>query len=153
MNFRIMAKTHFENVCRCLSNGRVSFFAHDVMQQVYEEGCSAVEKSASLSEKASKALLLGDLCEGAGFPHLALQIWRGTLAEIEWADEERVGALMYRADFVFRNNVTIDPALRLARRIDLLLRRLGVRLAKSTRLGTLKNYRMLWYDVYYEYLP
>ena len=148
-----MAKFYYENVCRCMSDGSMKFLIRDVMQNIFDERQHEIEKTESLREKASKALYLGSLCEEAGFPHLALQTWRAALAAIEDGDEERVLTLMYRADFVFRDNVTAEPALQLAHRIDLLLRRLGVRPRKSNRLRVMHSYRMLWYDVYYEYLP
>jgi hypothetical protein len=107
--------------------------------------------------KAQKALLLGELCEGAGYPRQALRVWTSTVRMIEAVDYDWVYEPLapswspYHVSFC--SVVSMDECRELGRRIDALWRRLGHPEMSGWERRALRSYRDMWLDKYSCALP
>lgn len=144
-------------VCRCTPERGVVSMDAQLLSEVVHRGLHAIRCAKNLRVKAQKALLLGDLCAGAGYPRQALRVWTSAVRMIEQADYEWVYeplAPSWSPYYVsFCSLVSMDECRELGRRIDSLWQRLGHPEMRGWERRALRNYREMWLDKYYEALP
>jgi hypothetical protein len=154
--FRQMTK-YYLCVCRCTPDRGVVSMDAQLLGEVVHRGLHAIRCAKNPRVKAQKALLLGELCEGAGYPRQALRVWTSTVRMIEAVDYDWVYEPLAPSwspyHVSFSSVVSMDECRELGRRIDALWRRLGHPEMSGWERRALRSYRDMWLDKYSCALP
>jgi len=140
-------------VCRCTPDKGVVSMDAQLLGEVVKRGLHAIYCAKNPRVKAQQALLLGELCEGAGYPLQALRVWKSTVLMIEVEDQawvtEPLAPSWSPYHVAFCSVVSMEECRELGRRIDRLWRRLGCPEMAGWENKALRSYHDMWLDKYY----
>ncbi|MBR1933090.1 MAG: hypothetical protein IJ841_05340 [Prevotella sp.] len=146
-----MRKRIKENfVCSGRPEGQVMDLSSRELEEQVRWGMKAVECSTSAKVRAWRGLELGFLCEHAGHPALALQVWMQTLCMVQYDNWELVDLPINTRVYRFDGLYAYTEEEELGYNIDRLWRQLGhEELARFRRMAK-QNYRATWLYKYQE---
>ena len=135
-------------VCRCTPEKGVVSMNAQLLDEVVHQGLQAIRWAKSPRVKAQQALLLGDLCVGAGYPRQALRVWTSTIRMMEATNHEWVYVPQAPGcspcHVSFHSVASTDECHELGRRIDDLWRRLGKPEMSGWERRAMRSYRDSW---------
>lgn len=146
-----MRKRIRENfVCSGQPDGHVTGMRSQELEEQVSWGMKAVECSRSAKMRARRGLELGLMCEDAGHPVLALQVWSATLSMVRcdnWGLEYLpINTRFYRFDGLYAYTEEEE----LGACLDRVWRHLGHAELACFKAMARENYRNVWLSKYQE---
>ena len=139
--------------CTCTPQQGIVRMDARTLNQVEKEGKEFIDQAHGTRKMAHRALQLGDICQKAGYPYRAIDIWGTTIGEIIYRDYKWVPVPINTSLFRLCDVVSEYESLLLASRVDSTWKELGHQEMAGEVIGILKEYHSLWFDKYYEALP
>lgn len=124
-----------------------------LLDSIVDKGWKAINATDNARVIAQKGLILGDLCEGAGYPHQALVNWYGALEAVLYLDFDWTFTPLNTRYCRLAHVVAMDECKALGRRIDNLWRRLGHREMAVFERYARHYYHDMWLNKYCGSMP
>ena len=137
-------------VCSGRPDGQVMNMSSKELSKLVEWGMKAVELSKSARERAQRGLELGRLCENAGHPVLALQVWRDTLSMVRSDNYDWVEETINPRIYSFDSRIAFTEQEELGSNIDRVWRQLGHAEQAHYKALAENDYRDIWLWKYQE---
>lgn len=153
LKFNMMNRKNSQWVCSCTPRQGIVSMDAKLLHQLVDRQLRTIGRTEHPRIRAQRALWLGDLCEKAGFPMMAFDIWRDGMCDLYGADYEWVYTPINTRLFRFNNLVSMEEAREMGRRIDRMLAANGYRELCGYGRQAVNYYRDLWEEKYYEALP
>lgn len=148
-----MNQKNYRLCCTCTPQQGIVRMDARTLNQVVKEGKEFINQAHGTRKKAHRALQLGDLCQKAGYPHQAIDIWETAISDISSRDYNWVSVHIDTSQFRFCNVVSEYESCLLASRVDSTWQQLGHQEMMGAVKAVLRNYHSLWFNKYYEALP
>jgi len=137
-------------VCSGKPNGHVMDMSSKELNEQVEWGMKAIECTRNTKAKAKRGLQLGMLCEDAGHPVLALQVWIRTYAMVRIDNYDWVDEYINHKVYSFDSKIVSVEQEELGRNIDRLWRKLGHDEQAHFLAEVERDYRDIWLWKYQE---
>lgn len=151
--YRFMNEKMYRLCCSCTPQEGIVRMDARTLNQVEKEGREFINQAHGLRKKAHRALQLGDICQKAGYPHRAIDIWETAISDIAYRDYKWVSVPIDTSQFRLCDVVSEYESRQLAFRVDSTWRQLGHQEMIGAMDAVRENYHSLWFDKYYEALP
>ena len=116
---------HFR-VCSCSPTEGVVYMESNMLRDIVNREIHPIRCASTCGRKASKGLVLGDLCAEAHHPQWALKVWMFVMEQIHWKDYEDWCNVWFNTKYVSFHDVISDGICEIiGKRIDRLNIRYG----------------------------
>ena len=139
--------------CSCTPQEGIVRMDARTFNEVEKEGREFINQAHGTRKKAHRALQLGDICQKAGYPHRAIEIWETTISDICNRDYNWVSVHIDTSRFRLCDVISEYESSLLASRVDSTWQQLGHQEMVGAVSAVRRNYHSLWFDKYYEALP